>query len=115
MRRSILALAILGALVPGLCWGQSMPQVPNGAGGFLSGLYFGFIPSAANWNTWFQAKQDWPMQPLTVTGLPTCTSALFGQWYIATDTTSPTYNGALTGGGAVKVPVLCNGVSWTSH
>jgi len=31
------------------------------------------------------------------------------------DATTPTYNGALTGGGAVYVPVFCNGSAWVSH
>lgn len=115
MRKTIIALAALAALVPGLCWGQSMPQIPNGAGGFISGLYYGLIPSAANWNAWFQAKQDWPLPASTVAGLTTCTSAIANTWAVVTDATSPTYNGALTGGGAVKVPVFCSGSAWTSH
>jgi len=101
---------MLAMLVPGLCRAQSPPNSPQGPG-----WYYGYEPGAAGFNTAFSAKQDWPMQPLTVSALPPCNSALYGQWYIATDATSPTYNGALTGGGTVKVPVLCNGVAWTSH
>jgi hypothetical protein len=32
-----------------------------------------------------------------------------------TDATSPTYNATLTGGGAVHIPVFCNGTAWTAH
>ena len=32
-----------------------------------------------------------------------------------TDATSPTYGGAITGGGAVKTLALYNGTSWTAH
>jgi hypothetical protein len=51
----------------------------------------------------------------TVSALPTCNSAAKGWLYAVSDATAPTYNGALTGGGAVSVPVYCNGTSWTSH
>ena len=51
----------------------------------------------------------------TVASLPSCTSSLSGVMRAVTDATSPTYNGSLTGGGAVVVPVFCNGSSWTAH
>lgn len=47
----------------------------------------------------------------TVATLPTGT---IGQRAYVTDATTPTYNGALTGGGAVKVPVFYNGTAWVS-
>jgi hypothetical protein len=52
----------------------------------------------------------------TVATLPTCNANTKGidNFYV-TDATTPTYNGALTGGGAVVVPVFCNGSAWTSH
>jgi len=52
---------------------------------------------------------------LTVSSLPTCNTAAKGTMYYVTDATSPTYNGALTGGGAVAVPAFCNGSAWTAH
>lgn len=55
------------------------------------------------------------LQAYTVTGLPTCNAAAKLLRAAVTDATSPTYNGALTGGGAVVVPVFCNGTAWTSH
>lgn len=60
---------------------------------------------------------DGGLQPAhsIVTNLPSCTAALDGAWYEATDATAPTYNGSLTGSGSVVVPVYCNGTSWTSH
>jgi hypothetical protein len=54
-------------------------------------------------------------QPTTVAGLPTCNSTQSDAWRIVTDATAPTYNATLTGGGAVRVPVYCNGANWTSH
>jgi hypothetical protein len=50
-----------------------------------------------------------------VASLPTCNSSSKGMLYAVSDATSPTYNGTLTGGGAVSVPVYCNGTAWTSH
>jgi hypothetical protein len=47
--------------------------------------------------------------------LPTCNSAIKGQLLEVTDATSPTYNGTLTGGGGVIVPVICNGTAWLTH
>lgn len=91
-------------------WAQSLPPTPSGPG-----FYYQYEPGPDGFNKAFQAKQDWPMQSFLVAALPPCNSALFAYWYIATDATSPTYNGALTGGGSVKVPVFCNGAAWTSH
>lgn len=50
----------------------------------------------------------------TVATLPACGSNTYG-FAAVSDATAPTYNGALTGSGAVKVPVFCDGTSWTSH
>jgi hypothetical protein len=54
----------------------------------------------------------------TVAGLTAahpCNAGAEGSMAYVTDATAPTYNGALTGGGAVKVPVFCDGSVWTSH
>lgn len=52
----------------------------------------------------------------TVATLPTCNANTRGiDNFFVTDATAPTYNGALTGGGAVIVPVFCSGTAWTSH
>lgn len=51
----------------------------------------------------------------TVSTLPTCNTAAKGRQAFVTDATSPTYNGTLTGGGAVAVPAFCNGTAWTAH
>jgi hypothetical protein len=57
-----------------------------------------------------------PLVPYsTVALLPSCTAALKGAVRMVTDATTPTYNAALTGGGAVIVPVACSGAAWTSH
>lgn len=54
----------------------------------------------------------------TVAGLAAahpCNAGAEGSMAYVTDATAPTYNGALTGGGAVKVPVFCDGANWTAH
>ncbi len=51
----------------------------------------------------------------TVANLPTCNSTYQDSVAIATDATSPTYGGALTGGGSKRTPVYCDGAAWTSH
>lgn len=51
----------------------------------------------------------------TVAGLPVCAAALKGAMAYVTDSTAPTYNAALVGGGTVGVPVACNGAAWSSH
>jgi hypothetical protein len=55
------------------------------------------------------------LTPKTVATLPACASGLKGALVEVTDATSPTYNGTLTGGGSVAIPVFCNGTAWTAH
>lgn len=50
----------------------------------------------------------------TVAQLPTCDVSHVGVVRVVTDATTPTYNGALVGGGAVVVSVLCTGSAWKS-
>lgn len=59
----------------------------------------------------------YPILPATTTValLPACNAAARGALGQVSDATAPTYNAALTGGGAVFVPVYCNGTAWTSH
>ena len=47
----------------------------------------------------------------TVAGLP---AGVVGQRAYVTDATAPTYLGALTGGGAVRCPVVRNATVWVS-
>lgn len=51
----------------------------------------------------------------TVATLPACGPLLNGALVEVLDAVSPTYNGALTGGGAVAVPAFCNGTFWLTH
>lgn len=53
------------------------------------------------------------LQGYTVATLPT--AGVAGRIAYVTDATSPTYLGALTGGGAVTAPVFDNGTAWVSH
>lgn len=55
------------------------------------------------------------LKSFTVGSLPSCTSSLSNALVTVSDAASPTYNGALTGGGTAHVLALCNGTSWTSH
>jgi fibronectin-binding autotransporter adhesin len=50
-----------------------------------------------------------------VSALPTCNTAEQNITLIATDLTSPTYLGTLTGGGSVRAKVFCNGTAWVSE
>ena len=59
-----------------------------------------------------------PVVPVyTVATLPATAAAgmVQGAHAIVTDATTPTYLGALTGGGAVVCPVFYNGTAWVSH
>ena len=51
----------------------------------------------------------------TVANLPTCNAAALGSMAAVSDATAPTYNGALTGGGTVPIPVFCRGDVWLAH
>lgn len=50
-----------------------------------------------------------------VSALPTCNSGNAGKVAVVGDALTPTWNGTLTGGGAVLVLALCNGANWTAH
>jgi hypothetical protein len=55
------------------------------------------------------------LTPVATSALPTCNAGAAGLSAVVNDATVPTYNATLTGGGAVTVPVLCNGTNWTTH
>jgi hypothetical protein len=56
------------------------------------------------------------LKGFTVGTLLACGSTVpQGGTAFVTDATGPTYNAALTGGGAVVVPVFCDGTIWRSH
>lgn len=55
------------------------------------------------------------LRTYTVATLPACATGTKGGLAYVTDATAPTYGAALTGGGAVVIPVFCNGVAWTAH
>lgn len=44
-----------------------------------------------------------------------CNAGAEGSMAYVTDADAPTYNTAVAGGGAIKVPVFCDGANWTSH
>jgi hypothetical protein len=51
----------------------------------------------------------------TVSALPTCNATYQDALASVSDATAPSYRGALTGGGAVRTPVYCDGTNWTAH
>ena len=111
MNRYVLLIAVTLSVAMGLhALGQSLPAVNGG-----QGFYYGFEPSAEDLNSYFHAKQDWPLPAYTVATLPTCGPAIARSLAVITDATTPTYNGTPVGGGAVIVPVFCNGTVWTTH
>ncbi len=88
------------------------------------GFTYGEIPSAIQWDAAFSVKVDEDggifvspvhLKVYTVATLPAASVALRGALAAVSDATTPTYNGALTGSGAVYVPVFCDGSAWKSH
>jgi len=53
--------------------------------------------------------------PGTVGALPTCSSGRKGALFEVMDANSPTWNGALSGGGTSVVLALCDGSVWRAH
>ncbi len=51
----------------------------------------------------------------TVAALPACNATTRDQIRVATDVTTATYNASVSGGGATRIPVYCNGTAWTAH
>lgn len=51
----------------------------------------------------------------TVANLPVCSPGYQDAMAVATDLAAPTYRGALTGGGAIRSTVFCDGTSWTAR
>jgi hypothetical protein len=96
----------------------------SGAAQTDPGFTQGQVPSATEWNGYFAAKVDVSggsfttyvlLKNYTVATLPTCTAALKYALAAVSDATAPTYNASLTGGGAIAVPVMCDGSAWKSH
>ena len=55
------------------------------------------------------------LEVATVSTLPSCSAAYAHALMSVSDAVSPTYNGTLTGGGSIEVPVMCNGTVWLAH
>lgn len=51
----------------------------------------------------------------SVSDLPVCSPALIDALAVAIDALPSAYNGVVKGGGNIRVPVYCNGHTWTSH
>jgi hypothetical protein len=54
------------------------------------------------------------LKVFTVATLPACAAGTANFMYIVDDADTPTYNGMLTGSGASRVPVICDGTNWRS-
>lgn len=106
-------LAPLAALLLACAFGlvlistsRAPAQTPPATGGCLVQN-----PATGVWT----ANCAFVLQGYLVAALPTCNAPRLGMQAYVTDALTPTYNGALTGGSSTKVPVFCNGASWTSH
>jgi hypothetical protein len=56
------------------------------------------------------------LQETLIGTLPACNAARTNAMMVALDQLSaPTYRGALTGGGSIRVLAYCNGTSWEAH
>lgn len=56
------------------------------------------------------------LQAYTVAALPACnTTVTRGLLVWVTDAQSPTYGGALTGGGSTPALAFCGGATWNAH
>jgi hypothetical protein len=53
--------------------------------------------------------------PVAVASLPACAAGTKGMIDAVTDALTPAWNATVAGGGAVSVPVYCNGAAWTVH
>ncbi|MGY4420419.1 hypothetical protein ACVWY2_002844 [Bradyrhizobium sp. JR6.1] len=76
------------------------------AGGVDTNVNLGLTPKGSGIVISAAAIQ---LKTYTVATLPTCNASITDSLAAVSDAASPTYNGALTGGGAVHVPVYCSG------
>lgn len=53
--------------------------------------------------------------PVALSALPACAAGNDGLTRYINDAASPSWNATVTGGGAVKVMVYCNGTNWTAY
>lgn len=56
-----------------------------------------------------------PVYSAAGTPAPTCNSGVANSIAVASDATTPTYNGTYTSGGAVRTLIFCTGSAWTTH
>jgi hypothetical protein len=113
------------AIVLLLLWPTSAltQSVPN--------LYQGFVPSAAQWKSYFAQKWDYPgytalnksgdtmlglfgVARYSIGTLPSCSSVFIGTLAYVTDgVASPSYRDAVSTTGSTAQLVFCNGSGWT--
>ena len=55
------------------------------------------------------------LKTFTVATLTACAPGVANSFAAVSDATAPAYNGTLTGGGSVHIPVFCDGTTWRSH
>jgi hypothetical protein len=55
------------------------------------------------------------LTPVTISGLPTCNSGAKGSLAVVTDALLPAFLVTVGAGGAITVPVLCNGSNWVVY
>lgn len=62
------------------------------------------------------ATQNFKLASSTVASLPACNPGAIGALRTVIDASAPTYGATVAGGGAVVIPVVCDGISaWKAH
>jgi hypothetical protein len=100
--------------------------ITTGASGALDCVDFGpgvcdvvtaVVPLKASANVFTGVNQFTQLQVslFTVATLPACNAASEGQLEGVSDALNPVPYQPIVGGGAVHVPVYCNGVAWVAH
>lgn len=78
---------------------------------------WGWVPPAAGLGFYGlnSTRTPVPHPVSTVAALPACVAGLLGSVASVSDALGPAYNAAVVGGGALHIPVFCNGAAWTAH
>ena len=122
MFHKLLGIAAVAALVS--VAGYALAQTSAGTNATLYQIFFAnntwngtsTFAGAATFTGGLTSTLPVPLPSYTVATLPTCSSTVNTYALaVVTDATTPTYNGTLTGGSTVIVPVFCSGAAWKSH
>ena len=82
---------------------------------FIFAILFAMCAAPSFAGSVSQAGTTTRLIPQTVASLPTCNTSAAGQQAYVTNALSPTFLATVASGGAVVVPVFCNGSAWIVH